>query len=411
MPRRHFGSLRQRGRHWEASYWHNGQRHTGPIRFVTKGDALAFLSEVETVIRRGSWIDPSAGRTSVRELAQAWVDADPTKRESTTAREELTLRLHIFPTLGNLRIEQVGPQDVQRLVNSWSNGHAPRTVKRNYEVLRAMFGYAVRNDWLGRNPCRNIKLPAVDTTRRFDLIPEDVLRIAGHMPAEYAPMIWIGAALGLRWSEVAGLRVGRLDLAGGRITVAEGLTRGIGGRNVFGPPKSRAGSRTMSMPKTIVALLAAHLDQQGMSSEKPESLVFTDEFGGPLRYSNWRRRIWLPAAKAGGCEGAGFHDLRRLNATTLVVGGVDVKTAQVRLGHSDPRMTLAIYASAPVTADRAAAETIDHRFFGATPKKKAQRRIQAGGTPNSLNASLGKGPATRSNPEDRAKIAPKIDES
>ena len=326
------------------------------------------MSEVETVIRKGSWIDPSAGRISVRELAFAWVDADPTKRESTQAREALALRLHIFPTLGSLRIEQVGPQDVQKLVNNWSSGHAPRTVKRNYEVLRAMFGYAVRNDWLGRNPCRNIKLPAVEGTRRYDLTPEDTARIAHHMPAEYAPMIWVGAALGLRWSEVAGLRVGRLDLSSGRLTVAEGLTRGIGGRNVFGPPKSRAGRRTMAVPKTIVAMLAAHLEQQGLTSDDVESLVFTDEFGGPLRYSNWRRRIWLPSAKAGGCEGAGFHDLRRLNATTLVVGGVDVKTAQVRLGHADPRMTLSIYASAPVTADRAAAETVDERFFGDAPK-------------------------------------------
>jgi integrase len=377
MPRRHFGSLRQRGRRWEVSYWHNGQRHVGPTRFATKGDALAFLSEVETVIRRGSWIDPSAGRISVRDLAEAWVEADPTKRESTTAREALTLRLHIFPTLGNQRIEQVGPQDVQRLVNAWSTGHAPRTVKRNYEVLRAMFGYAVRNDWLGRSPCRNIKLPVIEGTRRFDLTPEDIPRIALHMPPEYAP--------------------------------AEGLTRGIGGRNVFGPPKSRAGHRTMSVPKTIVAMLSAHLEQQGLTSDDTESLVFTDEYGGPLRYSNWRQRIWLPAAKAGGCAGAGFHDLRRLNATTLVVGGVDVKTAQVRLGHSDPRMTLSIYASAPVTADRAAAETVDQRFFGEVPKK-AQRRFIEGDGREKANGVPVKRPVTRSNAGDRAKIAPKVDE-
>jgi len=67
-------------------------------------------------------------------------------------------------------------------------------------------------------------------------------------------------------------------------------------------------------------------------------------------------------------ELAGFHDLRRLNATTLVVGGVDVKAAQVRLGHSDPRMT----------------------------RKKP-------------NGTAQKGSFIRSNPEDRANIAPKID--
>ena len=77
-------------------------------------------------------------------------------------REELTLRLHVLPTIGELRIERIGPRDVQRLVNTWRTTHAPRTVKRNYEVVRAMFGYAVRNDWLTRNPCRNINLPPVD---------------------------------------------------------------------------------------------------------------------------------------------------------------------------------------------------------------------------------------------------------
>jgi hypothetical protein len=75
-------------------------------------------------------------------------------------------------------------------------------------------------------------------------------------------------------------------------------------------------------------MLSAHLEPQGLTSDDTESLVFTDEYGASLRYSNWRQRIWLPAAKAGGCAGAGFHDLRRLNATTLVVGGVDVKTAR-----------------------------------------------------------------------------------
>ena len=84
-----------------------------------------------------------------------------------------------------------------------------------------------------------------------------------------------------------------------------------------------------------------------------------------LRYSNWRRHIWEPTTAAAGCAGAGFHDLRRLNATTLVVEGVDVKTAQTRLGHADPRVTLAIYASAPASVDRAAVDAIGERHFGA----------------------------------------------
>jgi integrase len=371
---RPFGNVRQRGNFYEASYWHNGVRHVAPNSFATKGDARAFLAAVETDIRRGAWIDPWAGRMRVRELSEEWLAADPTKRESTAAREELTIRLHVLPTLGSLRIERVGPQDVQRLVNKWGVTYAPRTVKRNYEVLRAMFGYAVRNDWLTRTPCRNVKLPAVDGTRRYDLTPEDVARIADHVEVEYQSMIWIGAALGLRWSEVAGLRVGRIDLTAGRLSVVEAIVRGKGGRNVFGPPKSKAGQRTMFMPQAITTMLEAHLAHVGLTLQDARELVFTDDQGGALRYSNWRRRVWLPAAKAAGCEGAGFHDLRRLNATTLVVGGIDVKTAQVRLGHADPRMTLAIYASAPASVDRSAADVIGERFFGPADGSAPERR-------------------------------------
>jgi integrase len=221
-----------------------------------------------------------------------------------------------------------------------------------------MFGYAVRNDWLARNPCRFVNLPPVEGTRRFDLTPEDVAAIAVHVPDEYRPMIWIGAALGLRWSEVAALRVGRLDLDAGRLTVAEGLTRGTGGRNVFGPPKSKLGTRTMFMPKAVVAMLLAHLERAGFSDDDADELVFTDEEGGPLRYSNWRRRVWLPPP------------LRPA-----------VPVAQTRLGHADPRTTLAIYASAPASIDRAAADVIGARFFGEKAKKasgtKSPRHVRA----------------------------------
>jgi hypothetical protein len=58
-----------------------------------------------------------------------------------------------------------------------------------------------------------------------------------------------------------------------------------------------------------------------------------------------------------------FHDLRRANATALVLDGVDVKTAQTRLGHSDPRLTLAVYAQASTDADRAAAALLGLRFM------------------------------------------------
>jgi hypothetical protein len=71
-PVRRFGSISARGRVFEASYWHNGRRHVAPTTFRTKSDAGAFLSSVESDIRRGVWIDPFAGRLRVREHPHEW---------------------------------------------------------------------------------------------------------------------------------------------------------------------------------------------------------------------------------------------------------------------------------------------------------------------------------------------------
>ena len=68
--------------------------------------------------------------------------------------------------------------------------------------------------------------------------------------------------------------------------------------------------------------------------------------GGVIDYANWRQRVWLPACQAAGLEGLTFHNLRRANATALVAEHVDIKTAQVSLGHADPRTTLGVCARA-----------------------------------------------------------------
>ncbi len=372
--RRSFGSIRKRGRKWEASYWNDGRRHVAPSAFSTKTEALEYLSSVQNAISRNAWVDASAGRMLFEVVAAHWFVSNPAKRESTLAREEVSLRLHIIPSLGHTRLDQVSPHQIQQLVNEWAKHRAARSVRRGYDVVRAIFSYAVANDWLARSPCRNIRLPAVGRSKRHDLTPADVAKIAEVMPDRYQPMVWVGGVLGLRWSEVIGLKVGCLDFEGGTLTVAESITRGFGGQLVTGPPKSSAGNRTVTLPSTIADLLRRHLSALDIS-EDTDALVFTNTEGAPIRYDNWRRRVWLPATRSAGCEGAGFHDLRRLAATALVLSGVDIKTAQVRLGHSDPRMTLAVYASAPVEADRSAAERLESRFFDGGETESTRAKI------------------------------------
>jgi integrase len=360
---------------WEVRYRAPDGRERSKT-FPTRKKAETYAAIAEADKARGAWIDPRDANLTFGEIAQRWLASNPAKRPTTQATDELMLRVHINPTLGGRRIGSVTRGDVQALVNEWAESAAPRTVRRRFGVLSSVFIFAAESDWVGRSPARGIKLPAATTTRSTKLTPDQVADIAEATALEFRPMVWLGAMLGLRWSEVAGLRVGRLDLLRRTVTVAEAVTRDAKGRPVFTAPKSAAGARTLSMPVALADMLAEHLAQLGATAADPDALVFPAPEGGPLRYSNWRRRVWQPACvsagvgivtkdpetKKGRYEGAGFHDLRRANATSLVLANVDLKTAGARLGHSDPRLTLAVYAQATSDADKAAAEALGAHF-------------------------------------------------
>jgi integrase len=66
--------------------------------------------------------------------------------------------------------------------------------------------------------------------------------------------------------------------------------------------------------------------------------------------------------------GLGFHDLRRASATGLVAAGVDVKTAQSVLGHTDARVTLDLYAQVVTEQQQAAADAMAARFLDPSPR-------------------------------------------
>ena len=222
-------------------------------------------------------------------------------------------------------------------MNEWSAFLGPRTVDRTYGTLRAAFAYAIDSDLFPRSPCRNVNLPRAVPRRRPVLTPDDVGRLANAMGPNRAAMVWVGALLGLRWGEVAGLRVRDLDLSGRTLSVTEIVTRDERGRSVAGPPKSQAGTRTLSMPEELAHVLSEHFGRLGLTARDPDAYVFTTPTGKAWGYSNWRKQCWLPARTQAGLAGIGFHDLRRTAATYLVAGNVDLKTAQTRLGHSDPR--------------------------------------------------------------------------
>lgn len=122
------------------------------------------------------------------------------------------------------------------------------------------------------------------------------------------------------------------------------------------------------MPAALADLLAEHLESRWLTAADVEAFVFPATTGGPLYYANWYHRVWAPAVTAASLGGLTFHDLRRANATGLIAAGVDVKTAQTRLGHSSSRLTLELYAQSVAALDRDAADALGATFMPPAPQ-------------------------------------------
>ena len=345
-------------------------------RFDTRADAVNYANTMETDKLRGDVIDPRAGSVPFDTFARGWLTSDPSKRPSSLGRDRTIVETRLIPAFGSKSVKAIRHDDVQALVNLWTKDDlAPSTVGRQFTTLQAVMSAAVRSGKIGRSPCVGVRLPSTSPRQSLILAPEMVDQLAEKIGEAWGPMVYLGAVLGLRWGEVAGLRVGDIDLDSGLLAVSHQRTRGEHGEMVEGAPKSRAGVRTLALPAGLVPMLRDHLAARGLTEDDSGAYVFAGRRGAPLHYSNWRRRVWVPACEALGLAGFGFHDLRHVAGTALVASGVDVKTAGTRLGHSSPTLTLRLYAQATTEADRRAADAIGAHFF---PVRKTRAKIGSG---------------------------------
>jgi integrase len=149
------------------------------------------------------------------------------------------------------------------------------------------------------------------------------------------------AYTGLRWGEMAALRVQDFDMLRRRVNVSRSVTES--GGLVWSTPKTWE-RRSVPFPAALADELAALMVGKGR-----DELVFTDLRGGVLRNSNWRARVFEPAVNKCQTADESFpsitpHDLRHSAASLAISAGANVKAVQRMLGHAKASMTLDVYA-------------------------------------------------------------------
>jgi integrase len=305
--------------------------------FHRLNEARRFKAYVEDEMGRGLWVDPRAGRTPLKDFASL-MERRHNLRPSTSDRIAGFMRSQILPTFGSLPLNKIDRLSVQMWVDHLTETLAPRTVRHSYRILAGILREAVHQGLIRQSPCYLISLPRQSRSEPRFLSATEVGRLADAIDPRYRTLIYTDAFLGLRWSELAGMKRTSVDLDGRRLFVVGALHR-VGHDWRYTDQLKTAGSRrSIALAPFLVEMLSEHL-RAAPASE----FVFSSPQGEIIRYGNFRKRYWDQAVARSGLAHLTPHALRHTCVALMIAEGANPLMVQRQLGHADLRMTLGTY--------------------------------------------------------------------
>jgi len=290
-------------------------------------------------------------------------------RASTYRGYESLIRCYAVPALGEIRLSELSPLQIQRLYSSLLEPErrlSAGTVLNLHLVLTQALGQAVRWGILERNPVKGAQPPR--PARPEPVVVDQALasRIVAALSGSAVELPGILAiATGMRRGEILGLRWADLDpdLAHAQVRRTLHTTgRGL----AFSEPKTRRSRRAVALPGIVRPYLERARSEQGLRRSRTPTwqdldLVIDRGDGGPLNPDTLSSR-WRAFLAHSGLPHVRFHDLRHGHATLMLLKGVHPKVVSERLGHASVGITLDLYSHVLPSMQQDAVRAFDELF-------------------------------------------------
>jgi integrase len=367
---------------WRLRVYTGADPVTGNPRQVTrtfrgtKRQADTALSNFVTEVVRGQV--PLTGSTTLSEYLDNWLAHITPTRSTTTVRGYRFKIKRIDAKLGNVRLEKLTAQQLDRAYRQWlDEGLDPSSVHHLHRILSAALRQAVKWGLVGEPATQRATPPSRRTHQQQIPTPEVIQQLISAAEDRGQPVlaaaIAIAATTGLRRGELAGLQWDDLDLVRGRLYVRRSIKKGIDGGWVVGPPKTHQ-TRTVALDGFSVVVLRQHraraeawAKQAGVTLS-PTGYALTFDLSGaePMKPDSLGQALGR-LCQHEGIEGLTLHSLRHFSASMLIASGRDVRTVAGRLGHSDASTTLRVYAHMIEGRDQDAADYLGSLLAAGRP--------------------------------------------
>lgn len=360
----------------------------------TKADARKVRDQIRREHDQGLAVE--SDKMTFTEYARQWSEYREGMNLATRTLERERGIIPVFcQYLGETKLKDITPQMVESLYTAIrkDRGISNTTLCIYHQKLSQMLDKAERYGLIVRNPCSRVDAPRRDSVNRRSLNRTEAARLLAKLAEAEGEAYAVDEAKELRQIEhgnaegrlfvrdvtniarplaarvalATGTRLGEtLALTWGCVNLGKGVITISASINKLGEikePKTKAGFRRIAIDAQTVAALARWEDYQRGALARlgvdvaDDTPVFTDSKGGyinPCNFGRW----WRSFRDEAGFPGLKFHELRHTQASLLLANGIDVKTVQSRLGHSNASITLNFYAHAMPENDRAAADLV-----------------------------------------------------
>jgi len=340
------GSVRQKSKNsWQLQIYTGigpdgkRRRHFETIR-GRKGDAQRRLTELLASLDKGIYTPP--GKMIVAEHLKNWLAGYVKTHcsERTLDAIESIAKHHLIPSLGHIPLKQLSPKEIQAYYGKACDRLSVRSVHYHHRILKQSLKYAVKQGYLGRNPCDLVDPPRPRLKPMRTLTPEELktlLEIASDN--QFYPVIYAAVSTGLRQAELLGLRWRDIDPD---IMLSISVNRVLykpRGPCEFKEPKTNHSRRLVSMaPKLATFLREYRQERKSLCRElgkglTPDDLVFSNVEDKPIDPSVLTHNF-ARIAKTAGLENVRFHELRHTFASLMLLRGAKPKVISEALGHS-----------------------------------------------------------------------------
>lgn len=241
---------------------------------------------------------------------------------------------------------------------------AQKTIRHHYCTLANIFSYAMKQEFILKNPMDKVDCPKLSKKKVDALSAEQAKQffsLIDDCPIDFRCMLNLLITTGIRRGELMGLQWGDIDFTHGIISVSRNVTYTPATGIVVSTPKTDCGLRQIPLMPTVVDILKEYRCT-AQESNLQDYLFPKDGNPALARDPNSITRRVKRFMKLHDLPDMSPHDLRHSCATLLLSNGADIKSVQEILGHSNASTTLNFYVRSDLQQMKAATDKFANAF-------------------------------------------------